>query len=54
MGKPVVERFTGFLASERNASAETVRAYRREVEHLQRFLREDGTGGTRNPSTGRR
>jgi integrase/recombinase XerC len=44
LGKPVVERFTGFLASERNASAETVRAYRREVEGLQRFLREDGAG----------
>lgn len=38
---PVVERFTGFLAAERNASGETVRAYRREVERLQRFLREE-------------
>ena len=45
MGKPVVERFTGFLAAERNASAETVRAYRREVERLQRFLREDANAG---------
>jgi len=41
----VVERFTGFLAAERNASAETVRAYRREVERLLRFLREDGGAG---------
>jgi integrase/recombinase XerC len=47
--KPVVERFTGFLASERNASAETVRAYRREVERLQRFLREDGIEGDAQP-----
>ena len=49
MKKPVVERFTGFLASERNASAETVRAYRREVERLQRFLREDGIEGDATP-----
>jgi integrase/recombinase XerC len=39
---PVVERFTGFLAVERNASGETVRAYRREVENLLRFLQESG------------
>jgi len=45
LGKPVVERFTGFLSAERNASAETVRAYRREVESLQRFLGEDGSAG---------
>ena len=45
MGKPVVERFTGFLAAERNASEETVRAYRREVESLQRFLREASKAG---------
>ena len=49
MGMPVVERFTEYLASERNASAETVRAYRREVERLQRFLREDGSGGDAEP-----
>src|SRR5664279_4313482 len=49
LGMPVVERFTGFLAAERNASAETVRAYRREVECLQRFLREDGNGGDAKP-----
>jgi len=42
LGKPVIERFTGFLEAERNASAETVRAYRREVECLLRFLRGDG------------
>jgi integrase/recombinase XerC len=42
---PVVERFTGFLAAERNASEETVRAYRREVERLQRFLREERDAG---------
>ena len=49
MGMPVVERFTGFLAAERNASAETVRAYRREVECLQRFLREDRNAGDAEP-----
>src|SRR5512134_2303165 len=42
---PVVERFTGFLAAERNASEETIRAYRREVERLQRFLREERDAG---------
>ncbi|HEU4950044.1 MAG TPA: tyrosine-type recombinase/integrase, partial [Candidatus Deferrimicrobiaceae bacterium] len=42
---PVVERFTGFLAAERNASEETVRAYRREVERLQRFLKEERDAG---------
>ncbi|MGB5196347.1 MAG: site-specific integrase, partial [Candidatus Deferrimicrobium sp.] len=46
---PVVERFTEFLAAERNASPETVRAYRREVERLLRFLREDGRMGTAEP-----
>jgi len=49
LGKPVVERFTGFLSAERNASAETVRAYRREVERLQRFLREDRNAGDAEP-----
>src|SRR5665811_429485 len=49
VGKPVVERFTGFLSVERNASAETVRAYRREVECLQRFLREDRNAGDAEP-----
>ena len=49
MGKPVIERFTGFLSVERNASAETVRAYRREVDRLQRFLREDGNAGDAEP-----
>jgi len=47
--KPVVERFTGFLAAERNASEETVRAYRREVESLQRFLREASDAGDAEP-----
>src|SRR5512141_2617498 len=49
LGMPVVERFTGFLTAERNASAETVRAYRREVERLQRFLRDDGIAGDAEP-----
>jgi len=49
LGKPVVERFTGFLASERNASEETVRAYRREVEHLERYLREAWNAGDEGP-----
>ena len=49
MGTSVIERFTGFLAAERNASAETVRAYRREVECLQRFLRDDGNAGETEP-----
>jgi len=49
VGKPVVERFTEYLAAERNASEETVRGYRREVELLQRFLRDDGNVGDAEP-----
>jgi integrase/recombinase XerC len=49
VGKPAVERFTGFLSAERNASEETVRAYRREVELLQRFLREERNAGDEDP-----
>lgn len=45
----MVDRFTGFLAVERNASEETVRAYRREVVCLQRFLREDRDAGDTEP-----
>src|SRR5512141_1120864 len=46
---PMVERFTGFLAAERNASAETVRAYRREVERLRRFLGKERDAGDAAP-----
>ena len=49
MEMSVIERFTGFLAAERNASAETVRAYRRDVERLQRFLRQDGNAVDAEP-----
>lgn len=49
MGKPVIERFTGFLEAERNASAETVRAYRREAVRLQRFLADGGNAGVAGP-----
>lgn len=49
MRKPVVDRFTEFLEAERNASEETVRAYRREVEQLQRFLRDERETGDTEP-----
>lgn len=39
---PVIERFHRYLAAERNASPETVRAYVREARELRRYL--DGTG----------
>ncbi|GAB4229072.1 MAG: tyrosine recombinase XerC [Deltaproteobacteria bacterium] len=45
MGMPAIERFVEFLSAGRNASEETVRAYRREAEDLERFLRDrDGAG----------
>ena len=49
MEKSAIERFVEFLAAERNASGETVRAYRREAEDLERFLRGNGRAGTTGP-----